>query len=65
MNAIKYDWEEMDDAPHSGFPTLVTDECHIEQVESVQHMHSISCTAVAAKVGVSSVCHQQLWEMRN
>ena len=30
------------------------DECHVEQVKSVRkHMHSISCTAVAAEVGIS------------
>jgi hypothetical protein len=32
-----------------------TDECHVEQVKSVlEHMHSISCTAVATEVGISS-----------
>ena len=35
MNTIKNGWEETDIAPHSGTPTSVTDEFHMEQVEPV------------------------------
>jgi len=45
VNAIKNGWEEAVDAPRSGAPTSVMDECNMEQVKSVlEHMHSISCT---------------------
>jgi hypothetical protein len=30
VNAIKNDWEERDNAPHSGAQTSVMDECHVE-----------------------------------
>ena len=50
------------DASHSGGPTSVMDECHMEQVESVlEHTHIISCMAVATEVGISPAsvyCHQ-------
>jgi hypothetical protein len=69
VNAIKYDWEETDDAPRSRVPKSVTDELHVEHVESVfQHMHIISYMAVAAEVRISPAsvyCHQQLWEMKS
>jgi hypothetical protein len=42
------------DATHSGAPTSVMDECHMEQVKSVfEHMHNVSCMAIAAEVRIS------------
>jgi hypothetical protein len=54
MNAAKNCQEKTDDAPHSGAPTAVTDECHMEQLESVlEHMRSISCMTIATEVRIS------------
>jgi hypothetical protein len=54
VNSIKNGLEETDDAPHSGTPTSVTDEFHMEQVESVhERMRCISCTGIATEDGIS------------
>jgi hypothetical protein len=54
MNATKNDHEKTNYAPHSAAPTTVTDECHMEQVESVlEYMHSISCMTIATEVRTS------------
>ena len=70
VNSIKNGREETDNAPHSGSPTLVTDEFHMEQVKSVhEHMHSISCKAIAIEDGISPASvyhsHQQLGETKS
>jgi hypothetical protein len=53
MNAIKSGQEERDDASHSEFPTLVTDECHMEKVKCVlERMCSISYMAIGTKVRI-------------
>jgi hypothetical protein len=54
MNATKNGQEKTDYAYHSGAPTTVTDECHMEQVESVlEHTYSISCMTNATDVRIS------------
>jgi hypothetical protein len=54
MNATKNGQEKTDVAPHSGAPTRVTDECHMEQVEYVlEHTCSISCMTIATEVRIS------------
>jgi hypothetical protein len=60
VNAFENGPEETDDAPRSGAPTLVMDECHMEQVKSVlERTCSILCMAIATEVRISpaSVCH--------
>jgi hypothetical protein len=45
--------EEIDDAPHSGASTSVTDECHMEQIKSVLECTcSISCTTIATDIRI-------------
>jgi len=54
MNATKNGQEKTNDAPHSGAPKTVTDECHMEQVESVlEYTRSISCMTIATEVRIS------------
>ena len=54
VSAIKNCWEEIDDASHSGAPTLVTDERHMERVKSdLDCTSSISCMAIVREVGIS------------
>ena len=31
VNAIKNGWEDTDDAPHSGAPTMATNECQVKK----------------------------------
>jgi hypothetical protein len=54
VNVIKNDQKESNNATHSGAPTSVMDKCHMERVKSVfEHMHNISCMAIAAEVRIS------------
>jgi len=54
MNATKNGQEKTNDAHHSGAPTTVTDECHMEQVESaLEYTCSISCMTIATEVRIS------------
>jgi hypothetical protein len=57
VNSIKNGWEETDDAHCSGVPAAATDEYHMECVEPIlEHMHSISCMAVATSWNLFSKC---------
>ena len=54
MNTIKNGWEERDNAPHSGTPTSVTDEFHMEHVKPVlECTRSTSCTGIAREDAIS------------
>jgi len=48
VNTIKNGREETDDAPHSGTPTSVTDEFHVEQVKPV-----LECTCSTSYTGIA------------
>jgi len=53
MKATKNGQEKTADSPHSRAPTTVTDECHVEQVESVlEHIRSISCMTIATEIRI-------------